>query len=89
MSDTPIDRDSIAATYETIRPHLRERQRLVDLFFEEKLEYPTFAWQETIVNAVARRDYRYEGLEIAIGMLEGWQENKRTEVWVEPDTLVR
>jgi hypothetical protein len=23
---------------ETIRPHLRERQRLVDLFFEEKLE---------------------------------------------------
>ncbi len=33
----------IEKAYETIRPHVRERQRLVDLFFEERFEYPTFA----------------------------------------------
>jgi len=60
----------IERVYETIRPHLRERQRLVDLFFEERLEYPTFAWQEAIVNAVAHRDYRYEGLGIEVWMFD-------------------
>ena len=33
-----VDVQLIEKAYETIRPHLRERQRLVDLFFEEKLE---------------------------------------------------
>jgi predicted nucleotidyltransferase len=26
---------------------------LVDLFFKERFEYPTFAWQEAVINAVA------------------------------------
>mgnify|MGYP001577239860 FL=1 len=60
----------IEKAYETIRPHLRERQRLVDLFFEEKLQYPNFAWQETIVNAVAHRVSRYEGLGVEIWMFD-------------------
>ena len=79
----------IEKAYETIRPHLRERQHLVDLFFEEKLEYPTFAWQETIVNAVAHRDYRYEGLGIEIWMFDDRLEIRSPGELVEPVTLER
>jgi ATP-dependent DNA helicase RecG len=79
----------IEKAYETIKPHLRERQRLVDLFFEEKLEYPTFAWQEAIVNAVAHRDYRYEGLGIEIWMFEDRLEIRSPGELVEPVTLDR
>jgi ATP-dependent DNA helicase RecG len=79
----------IEKVYETIRPHLRERQRLVDLFFEEKLEYPTFAWQETIVNAVAHRDYRYEGLGVEIWMFDDRLEIRSPGELVEPVTLER
>jgi ATP-dependent DNA helicase RecG len=79
----------IEKAYEIIRPHLRERQRLVDLFFEEKLEYPTFAWQETIVNAVAHRDYRYEGLGIEIWMFDDRLEIRSPGELVEPVTLDR
>jgi len=79
----------IEKAYETIRPHLRERQRLVDLFFEEKLEYPTFAWQETIVNAIAHRDYRYEGLSVEIWMFDDRLEIRSPGELVEPVTLER
>ncbi|MDQ7029465.1 MAG: putative DNA binding domain-containing protein [Ardenticatenia bacterium] len=50
----------IERAFETVWPHIRERQRLVDLFFEERFEYPTFAWQEAIINAVAHRDYAWK-----------------------------
>ncbi|MBI4832694.1 MAG: putative DNA binding domain-containing protein [Candidatus Lindowbacteria bacterium] len=79
----------IAEVYRTIQPHLRERQRLVDLFFEEKLEYPAFAWQEAIVNAVAHRDYRYEGLAIEVWMFDDRIEVRSPGELVEPVTLKR
>lgn len=79
----------IEKAYQTIRPHLRERQRLVDLFFEERLEYPTFAWQEVIVNAVAHRDYRYEGLGIEVWMFNDRLEIRSPGELVEPVTLER
>lgn len=47
-----------------VRPHVKARQRLHDLFFAETLEYPTFAWQEAVVNAVAHRDYSFTGTAI-------------------------
>ena len=56
--------------FQEIKPHIRERQQLHDLFFVETLEYPTFAWQEAIVNAVAHRDYSIRGLGIEIGMFD-------------------
>jgi len=56
----------IEQTFTTVWPHIRERQRLVDLFFEERFEYPTFAWQEAVINAVAHRDYGLEGTPIEI-----------------------
>jgi len=55
---------------EAIQPFIRERQQLYDLFFAEKLEYPTFAWQEAIVNAVAHRDYSLQGAPIEVWMYD-------------------
>lgn len=59
----------------------------MDLFFEERFAYPTFAWQEAIVNAVAHRDYRLQGLGIEVHLYDD-----RMEIWspgelVEPVTL--
>jgi len=56
--------------FESIKPFIRERQYLHDLFFVEKLEYPTFAWQEALVNAVAHRDYSIRGLGIEVWMFD-------------------
>lgn len=79
----------IEEAYRTIQQHIPERQGLVDLFFEERWEYPTFAWQEAIVNAVAHRDYRLQGIGIEVHLFDD-----RMEVWspgelVEPVTLER
>jgi ATP-dependent DNA helicase RecG len=53
-----------------IKEHIRERTILHDLFFREKLEYPTFAWQEALVNAVAHRDYCLSGAGIEVWMFD-------------------
>jgi len=51
----------IDEAYRTISAHIKERQYLHDLFFVERFEYPTFAWQEAIINSVAHRDYSIQG----------------------------
>ena len=79
----------IRKAYETVRPHLRERQRLVDLFFEERLEYPAFAWQEAIVNAVAHRDYGYSGSGVEVQLYDDRLEVRSPGQLVEPVTLDR
>lgn len=53
-----------------IKEHIRERTILHDLFFRERLEYPTFAWQEALVNAVAHRDYSLNGAGIEVWMFD-------------------
>ncbi len=53
-----------------IKEHIRERMVLHDLFFRERLEYPSFAWQEGLVNAVAHRDYAITGVETEIWMFD-------------------
>jgi len=53
-----------------IKEHIRERTILHDLFFRERLEYPTFAWQEALVNAVAHRDYSLTGAQVEIWMFD-------------------
>jgi ATP-dependent DNA helicase RecG len=53
-----------------IKEHIRERTILHDLFFREKLEYPVFAWQEALVNAVAHRDYSLTGVSIEVWMFD-------------------
>ena len=79
----------IEQVFETIHPHIRERQRLVDLFFEEWLEYPTFAWQEAIINAIAHRDYGFEGIGIEVWMFDDRLEVRSPGGLVEPVTLER
>jgi ATP-dependent DNA helicase RecG len=56
--------------YAAILPYIRERQQLHDLFFTEKMEYPTFVWQEAIVNAIAHRDYSLQGSQVEIWMFD-------------------
>ena len=53
-----------------IREHVRERTVLHDLFFVERFEYPTFVWQEAIINAVAHRDYSLAGASIEVWMFD-------------------
>lgn len=56
----------IPAAYDVLRGQIRRSEKLHDLFFRETPEYPSFAWQEAIVNAVAHRDYtdRARGVEV-------------------------
>jgi ATP-dependent DNA helicase RecG len=79
----------IEQAYRFIPTQLRERQHLVDLFFEERLEYPTSAWQEAIVNAVAHRDYRYEGMSIEVWLFDDRMEIRSPGELVEPVTIER
>lgn len=60
----------IDEAFKAIRVHIKERTVLHDLFFKEKFEYPTFAWQEALINAVAHRDYSLEGISIEVEMFD-------------------
>jgi ATP-dependent DNA helicase RecG len=51
--------------------HIKERRRLTPHgIFETVPEYPPFAWQEAIINAVAHRDYSITGRSIQIRMFD-------------------
>lgn len=73
--------------FESIKPFIRERQQLHDLFFVEKLEYPTFAWQEALINAVAHRDYSIRGLGIEVWMFDDRMEIRSPGLPPSPVTL--
>ena len=65
----------IEQAHRTLSGLIRTSTRLHDLFFRETPEYPTFAWQEAVVNAIAHRDYRIQG-----ACAEVWLFNNRMEV---------
>ncbi|MBC7542788.1 MAG: putative DNA binding domain-containing protein [Candidatus Sericytochromatia bacterium] len=73
--------DVIERTYGAVNGLIRKSTRLHDLFFREVPEYPTFAWQEAIVNAIAHRDYRNQG-----NCVEVWIFDDRMEI-VSPGAL--
>jgi len=73
--------------YAAIQPFIRERHTLQDLFFTERLEYPTFAWQEAIVNAIAHRDYSIQGLGIEVSMFDDRLEIRSPGLPPSPITL--
>ncbi|MEW6554569.1 MAG: ATP-binding protein [Actinomycetota bacterium] len=73
--------------FEAIKPFIRERQQLVDLFFTERLEYPTFAWQEALINAIAHRDYSIQGTPIEVWMFDDRMEIKSMGPPPEPVTV--
>lgn len=49
---------------------IRRTERLAGLRFKDIPEYPDFAWQESLVNAVAHRDYEVQGRETEIWFYE-------------------
>ena len=65
----------IPAAYDALRGQIRRSERLYSLFFREIPEYPTFAWQEAIVNAVAHRDYADQGRGVEV-----WLYDDRMEI---------
>jgi len=55
--------------------HVRRTEKLTGMQFDRVPEYPAFAWEEAIVNAVAHRDYEVRGREIEV-----WFYDDRMEV---------
>jgi ATP-dependent DNA helicase RecG len=49
---------------------IQKSAKLNDLFFREMPEYPTLAWQEALVNAVAHRDYGIQGRSVEVWLFE-------------------
>jgi ATP-dependent DNA helicase RecG len=72
-----------------IRTLVRKSEKLHDLFFKEMPEYPEFAWQEALINAVAHRDYAITTREIEVSMFDDRMEVKSPGGLVEGITLER
>ena len=68
-ADPPLAR-AIVEVRESARSQVRVSERLRGLFFEDIPEYPEFAWQEALVNAVAHRDYEVTGRETEVWFFE-------------------
>jgi len=60
---------------------------LHDLFFREMPEYPEFAWQEAIVNAMAHRDYEDQAREIEVWFFDDRMEVKSPGEPIPPVTV--
>ncbi len=77
----------IEQAFEQIQQQIPERHYLAALFFEERLEYPAFAWQEAIVNAVAHRDYSLTGSAVEVHLFDNRMEVRSPGGLIEPVTL--
>lgn len=73
--------------YKLAAQHIRKSEKLHHLFFREVPEYPDFAWQEAIVNAVAHRDYADQGRGIEVWFYEDRMEVLSPGDLVPPVTL--
>lgn len=74
--------DVVERAYHLIGGLVQAPPKLHDLFFRESTRYPTFAWQEALVNALAHRDYRVRGR-----CVEVWLFDDRMEV-ISPGALL-
>jgi ATP-dependent DNA helicase RecG len=77
----------IERAHDYIRSQIRKSAKLHDLFFREMPEYPEFAWQEALINAVAHRDYLITTREIEVWMFDDRMEVKSPGGLVEGITL--
>ena len=68
-ADPPLA-SAIHEIRELARHQVRRAERLTGLHFRDIPEYPDFAWQEALVNAVAHRDYEVRGRETEIWFFE-------------------
>ncbi len=84
--DPPLA-SALVEAHRVAREHIRRSERLHDLFFREVPEYPEFAWQETLVNALAHRDYEDQSREIEVWFFEDRMEVKSPGELLSPVTL--
>ena len=77
----------IPEAHRLMATQIRRSERLYDLFFKERPEYPEFAWQEALVNAVAHRDYGDQGREVEVWFFEDHLEVANPGRLVPPVTL--
>jgi len=74
----------IEQIFQLVQTQIGVSRKLRDLFFEERPEYPRFAWQESIVNAIAHRDYSLRGSETEIRIFDDRLEIKNPGLPPEP-----
>ena len=68
---------------------VRHTERLTGLYFERVPEYPEFAWQEALVNAIAHRDYEVTSRETEVWFYEDRVELSNPGDLIAPVTLDR
>ena len=86
--DLPIGR-LIDALADLVGSHIRRSEVLSGLYFEDTPEYPDFAWQEALVNAIAHRDYDDFGRGIEVWFYDDRLEVSSPGALVPPVTLER
>jgi ATP-dependent DNA helicase RecG len=84
--DLPIAR-LIPEAHRYAAGQIRKSERLHSLFFRELPEYPEFAWQEAIINAIAHRDYSNQGAGIEVWFYDDRMEVSSPGLLVPPVTL--
>lgn len=84
--DLPIA-SMIGTLRDAVRAQIRRSEQLSDLFFEDTPEYPDFAWQEALVNAVAHREYDDFGRGIEVWLYDDRMEVHSPGGLVPPVTL--
>ena len=84
--DLPIA-SLIGSLRDAVRGQVRRSEQLSDLYFEDTPEYPDFAWQEALVNAVAHRDYDDMGRSIEVWFYDDRMEVHSPGALVPPVTL--
>lgn len=77
----------IPEAYKTASSYIRKSEKLHNLFFKEMPEYPAFAWQEALINAIAHRDYNDQGREIEVWFFDDRMEVSSPGELVAPVTL--
>lgn len=77
----------IADAHKSLAAQIGKSEKLHSLFFREMPEYPTFAWQEALVNAIAHRDYNEQGREIEVWFFDDRMEIQSPGELVPPVTI--
>lgn len=77
----------IPDAHKALAAQIGKSEKLHNLFFREMPEYPTFAWQEALVNAVAHRDYNEQGREIEVWFFDDRMEIQSPGELVPPVTI--
>ncbi len=85
-ADPPLAR-AVAESRRIARGQIRHSETLRDIFFEDLAEYPDFAWQEALLNAIVHRDYEVGDRETEVWFFDNRMEVRSPGALVEEVTL--